>query len=86
MRKVWVVLLGIVVVGVVACSGDLGESCDEEGKVSGECSDDLVCGKKQADSADLVCLKQCSSAADCSGTEDCLGVANSSLKGCRTRR
>lgn len=85
MRKV-VVLFSLSILGLLACGGgELGESCEESGKVSGECDDGLVCGKKSDTSGDLVCLKQCSSDADCSGTESCNGVSGSSLKGCRTK-
>jgi hypothetical protein len=88
MRKAWFVALSMVFVGLVVACGDgaQGESCDESGIVDGECDDGLVCGKKSDDSADLICLKQCSAQSDCSGTEDCNGVSGSSLKACRPRK
>lgn len=85
MRKL-VVLLSLSILGLFACSsGELGESCEESGKVSGECDDGLVCGKKSSQSNDLVCLKQCSSQAECGATEACNGVSGSSLKGCQQK-
>jgi hypothetical protein len=86
MRKVGTFLGVLLVLGtLVACGdSDIGESCEEEGVVDGECVDGAVCGKKSNGSG-LVCLKQCSSQADCSSDEDCNGVSGSSLKGCRTR-
>jgi hypothetical protein len=87
MQKAWFFLGSLVFVGIIAACGnaDLGESCDDEGKVSGQCTDSLVCGRKEDTGGDLVCLKQCSSQADCSANEACLGVGNSSLKGCRIK-
>jgi hypothetical protein len=85
MRKL-VVLLSLSIFGLIACgNGELGESCEESGKVSGECDDGLVCGKKSDTSSDLVCLKQCSSQAECSVDETCNGVSGSSLKACRPK-
>jgi hypothetical protein len=88
MRKAWFLLFSVIFVGLlVACSDAAqGEACDESGVVDGECEEGLVCGKKQDDSADLVCLKQCSTTTECGQNEDCLGVAGSSLKGCRPRK
>lgn len=86
MRKL-VFFCSVVFVGIVACGdGELGESCDEEGLVAGECDEGLVCGKRSDTSSDLVCLKQCSTQADCAGTEDCNGVSGSSLKACRPKK
>lgn len=71
---------------LVACGeGDIGESCEHEGRVDGDCLDGAVCGKKD-NSSSLVCLKQCSSAADCNSDEECNGVSSSSLKGCRAKK
>lgn len=88
MRKAWFLVGSMVFVGLLVACGDAaqGESCDESGVVDGECEEGLVCGKKQDDNADLVCLKQCSATTDCGPTEDCLGVSGSSLKGCRPRK
>jgi len=88
MRKALCLVFSIVFVGLVAaCSdGELGESCEESGKVGGECEEGLVCGKKSDGSNDLFCLKQCSAQSDCGGTEECNGVSGSSLKGCRPRK
>ena len=83
MRKVLTFLAAVLVLTVVACGrADIGESCDEEGKVGGQCVDGAVCGKKAGGS--LVCQKQCSSPADCNGSETCGNIAGTSLRGCRT--
>lgn len=71
---------------VLACGGDKGDSCSEEGKVLGECDEGFVCGRKNNDqTGELVCLTQCTSAASCTASEDCYGVANTNLRGCRPR-
>jgi hypothetical protein len=88
MRKAWFLVFSMVFVGLVMACSDAaqGESCEESGVVDGECEEGLVCGKKQDDSSELFCLKQCSATTDCGQNEDCLGVAGSSLKGCRPRK
>jgi hypothetical protein len=88
MRKAWFLLFSVVFAFLlVACSDAAqGEACEESGVVDGECEEGTVCGKKQDDSADLVCLKQCSTTTECGPSEDCLGVSGSSLKGCRPRK
>lgn len=81
------VVLGLVLVvgSVVACGGgDIGESCDEEGKVKGECDDDAVCGREKSQSeGSLVCLKQCTQPGDCGSGEQCAAVNGTNLRGCR---
>ena len=81
------VLLGFVVVlvSVAACGGsDIGQSCDEEGKVMGECVDGAVCGhQKNMTEGDLVCLKQCTQPGDCGSNEECNSVGSTSLRACR---
>ena len=81
------VTAALVVSTLVACGvGDIGEACDEEGKVTSECANDAVCGhKKNLTEGDLVCLKQCRSPADCGGGENCTQVAGTNLNGCRAR-
>lgn len=77
------VLLFVALSSLAACGeGSIGEECDTEGKVDGECDDGAVCGKR---GTSLVCLKQCTTQADCSSDEDCNGVSGTSLKGCRPR-
>lgn len=87
MRKAWCLLFAVIFIGILPACGDgeLGDSCDEAGKVKGECEEGLVCGKKSDSSSDLSCLKQCSAQSDCGSSEDCNGVAGSSLKGCRPK-
>ena len=88
MRKVGT-FLGVVLVlaTLVACDSDIGEACDEEGVVGGECVDGSVCGKAQSQSAgSLVCLKQCTTQVECGANEDCNGVGSTSLKGCRAKK
>lgn len=85
MRKV-VTFLGVLIVltTMVACGdNDIGESCEEEGRVDGECVKGTVCGKNTT--GGLVCQKQCSSQADCRSDESCNGVSGGSLKGCRAK-
>ena len=86
MRKALVMMFVASLVGLVACSGGKGDSCDEEGKVGGECDEGLVCGRAKSDgTGDLICLKQCVTPMDCGANEDCNGVSKTSLKGCRPR-
>jgi hypothetical protein len=79
----WLLLTVALVSPFAGCEGSVGDDCDEEGKVDGECEDNAVCGKSKNDA--LVCLKQCLTQADCAQTEDCNGVAGSNIKGCRPR-
>jgi hypothetical protein len=81
-----ILALSFVTVVAVACDGSRGDSCDEEGKVGGECDDGLVCAKSHADnSGDLVCVSQCNTDADCRSGEGCYAVKSTSIKGCKSR-
>jgi hypothetical protein len=89
MRKVGTLVgVALVVMTLLACGGaDIGESCDEEGRVGGECVDGAVCGKSEGQSTgSLVCLKQCTTQVDCGAGEDCNGVSGTNLKGCRPKK
>jgi hypothetical protein len=85
MRKVVTFLGTLLVLSVVACgNGDIGEDCDKEGRVGGECVDGAVCGRKESPTTgSLVCLKQCVAPSDCGAGESCGAVGFTSLKGCR---
>ncbi len=84
MRKAVVVAFVASFVGLVACSGSKGDSCDDEGKVGGQCDEGLVCGRaKVDDTGSLICLKQCNTVVDCGANEQCNAVAKTDLKGCR---
>ena len=86
MRKALILFLVGSFVALVACGGGKGDSCDEEGKVGGECDEGFVCGKsKDEKTGELVCLTQCDTQVNCAANEDCLGVGGTSLKGCRAR-
>lgn len=86
MRKVLVSFLVVSFIALVACGGGKGDSCDEEGKVLGECDDGFVCGRANKDqTGDLVCLTRCQTQAECGANEDCYGVGKTNLKGCRTK-
>ncbi len=86
MRKALVLFFVSSFVLLVACGGGKGDSCDEEGRVGGECDEGFVCGKSKTEkTGELVCLTQCHSEQDCSGDEQCVGVGNTSLKGCRPK-
>ena len=89
MRKVGT-FFGVVLVlaTMVACGdGDIGEACDEEGVVGGECVEDSVCGKQDGQSTgSLVCLKQCTTQVECGAGQECNGVGGTSLKGCRFKK
>lgn len=86
MRNAFITALVLSFITLVACGGGKGDSCDEEGKVGGECDDGFVCGKSKADgTGDLICLTRCDTALNCSAGEDCNGVGKTSLKGCRPR-
>ncbi len=85
MRKALILMMVASLVGVVACTGDVGDSCDDEGESGNECDEGLVCGKKKETGGSLVCLKQCFSPTDCGAGEECTGVGKTSLKACRAR-
>jgi hypothetical protein len=86
MRKALVVFFVAAFVGVVACGGSKGDSCDEEGKVQGECDEGLVCAhSKDETTGSLECLTQCDTQINCQAGENCVGVGNTSLKACRPR-
>lgn len=70
----------------IACGGSEGDTCDQEGKVGGECDEGLVCGKSKGESEGaLLCLKQCSTGADCGKDQECNGVGKTNLKACRAK-
>ena len=84
-KSIGTVLTLAVALVLGACgSSDIGEECDHEGRVGGECVDGAVCGR--SDSGSLVCLKQCSSPADCGAGEVCGPVVATTLKGCRAKK
>lgn len=69
---------------LLACGGGKGDSCDEEGKVGGECDEGFVCGKsKGEETGDLICLTQCTTPLSCGANETCEAIGKTSLKGCR---
>jgi len=81
------VALGLTMLVVACGDSDIGESCEEEGRVDGECVASSVCGKSEGTSTgSLVCLRQCATQAECGAGEDCNGIANTSLKGCRAKK
>ncbi|MBX3192189.1 MAG: hypothetical protein KF819_34690 [Labilithrix sp.] len=80
----WFVVGSLVLGCVVACGSTVGDACNEEGKIEGQCPNDAICGKGAGDA--LVCLKQCSDGAQCPSGEECGGVSKTSLKGCRPKR
>lgn len=89
MRKVGTffgVLLGLAM--LVACGdSDVGEKCEEEGRVGGECVNEAVCGKSEGvNTGSLVCLRRCGTSVDCSAGEECGTVGFTSLRGCRTQK
>jgi hypothetical protein len=80
----------ILVVGtlVLACSGaKVGESCEDESRVGGDCAEGLLCAHKKADDAasELVCLHYCASDGDCDKSEVCSGERGRDLSACRPR-
>lgn len=84
MRKALVLFFVGSFVLLVACGGGKGDSCDEEGKVGGECDEGFVCGhSKDEKTGDLVCLTQCDTQLNCGANENCTGIGGTSLKGCR---
>jgi hypothetical protein len=75
----------VLVLAIAACGGgDVGDSCDAEGKADSECADGAVCGKDNAGA--LICLKQCTTQAECGAGEECNGISNTNLKGCRPKK
>lgn len=76
-----------VVVLVSACSSaKLGESCEDEGRIGGDCDEGLMCAHTKNDEVSpLVCMKPCASDANCSANENCNGERAINLKVCRPR-
>jgi hypothetical protein len=72
---------------VVACSSsELGESCEDEGRVGGDCKSGLMCARAKADDvSELVCLKPCAAQTDCAADEVCSGDRGRNLTACRKR-
>ena len=87
MRKAAVLFFvgSFVVLVASACGGGKGDSCDEEGKVGGECDEGFVCGKAKENGGELICLTQCNTQMNCAASEECAGGGRTSLKGCRPR-
>jgi hypothetical protein len=85
MRSTIVSIFVVSFITLAACDGSRGDSCDDEGKVQGECDDGLVCGKQKLSGGSLICLKQCNSPTDCGAGEDCNNIANTDLRGCQAR-
>ena len=86
MRKALVLSFVALFIALVACGGDKGDSCDEEGKVIGECDEGFVCGRANNDqTGELVCLTRCDTQLNCSASEDCYVVGKTNLKGCRPK-
>jgi hypothetical protein len=74
----------VLLVLLAACSeGSVGDACESEGKIDGECEDEAICGKNKTGA--LICLKQCNDQSQCASNEDCNGVAGTNIKGCRPR-
>ena len=80
MRKLSTLLVALFVIAACSGEGSVGDACDTEGKVDGECEDGAVCGKNK--NGAVVCLKQCQSDAECAPL-GCNGVSGTNIKGCR---
>lgn len=74
-------VLGLVI--VTACGSSIGDACNEEGKIEGQCPSNAICGKTKAGT--LLCLQQCADGAQCPSGEECNGVSQTNLKGCRPK-
>ena len=74
----------LVTITLIACSGSRGDSCDDEGKVGGQCHDGLVCGNTKEDgSGKLECLTSCVTDVNCETGTVCGAINRTDLKGCR---
>ncbi len=70
---------------VAGCSSAArGESCEDKGRIGGDCEEGLMCWHtKNDDVSPLVCLKPCVQIADCAEGEVCSG---DNPKVCRLNR
>lgn len=80
MRKLSALFLALFVVAACSGEGSIGDECEEQGKVDGECDDGAVCGTNK--DGKVVCLKQCKDDAECAPL-GCNGVSGTNIKGCR---
>lgn len=76
-----------VALALAACSSAaLGESCEDEGRIGGDCESGLMCVRQKADdTSPLVCLKPCEAQTNCAENEVCSGERGTNLKACRPR-
>jgi len=75
-----------VFVAAACSSGELGEACEDEGRVGGDCAGGLMCARQNADEVSaLVCLKPCVAATECAADEVCSGDRGRNLTACRKR-
>jgi hypothetical protein len=86
MRKACILVV-VFLVALVACSSaEKGESCEDEGKINGDCGSGLMCARKKADdTSELVCLVPCEGDTNCAANESCSGDRGRNLKACRAR-
>ena len=75
-----VLLLSTLLLAAVGCGkGDVGDSCDDEGKQD-ECVDGAICTNESDGAA---CRALCEEQEDCPAGEACNGVSNTNLKSCQ---
>jgi hypothetical protein len=86
MRKACILILASFITLVACSSAEKGESCEDEGRINGDCGSGLMCVHKNADdSGDLICLVPCEGDTNCASNEVCSGDRGRNLKACRPR-
>lgn len=83
MSTKWFVAGFVVLTCAAACGSGVGDACNEEGKIEGQCPSDAICGKTSGGA--LVCQQQCTDGAQCPSGEECNGISNTKIKGCRPK-
>lgn len=77
--------LSALLVVLAACSAAAeGESCEDEGRVGGDCETGLQCVRSSTSDQSLICLKPCEDDADCPSDKTCSGERGNN-RACRKR-
>jgi hypothetical protein len=80
------VLVSFGILSLACSSAAKGESCEDEGKIGGDCESGLMCARSKPDEVSaLVCLKPCVEDANCESNETCSGERGRNPRACRAR-